>query len=307
MCRTFFVNKLGIDQKRIYYCFNNLTTQDLGIPLPRRKGKHIKRFTPSEKLEEIRKHINFFPTLDSHYYRATTVKKYLAPDLTITKMYQYYLEDTPDPLKLRVYRKVFNNEFNLSFYTPKKDQCNKCFLYKNTNNPTADEKVIYEKHVSEKAISKCERDLDRSNIDRNHCIVCYDLQNIFALPKGNAAAFFYKRRLNTYNLTGTVILPGKEKITYCAIWTEVHSGRTGNDIASALVKILTCLCKENPNITRITLWSDSCIPQNRNQINSTAIKYFFKLFRKQHFRNRAKVFGTRTFINTGSRLCTLRY
>lgn len=77
-----------------------------------------------------------------------------------------------------------------------------------------------------------------------------------------------------YNLTATLILSDKRKLTYCAIWTEFHSGRSGNDIASALVRILSKLSSDHPEINRITLWSDSCVPQNRNRINSTAIKYF---------------------------------
>lgn len=75
-------------------------------------------------------------------------------------------------------------------------------------------------------------------------------------------------------MTATLILPNKTKITYCAIWTEFHSGRSGNDIASALISILSKLVHDFPHLTRITLWSDSCVPQNRNSVTSTAIKAF---------------------------------
>lgn len=170
-----------------------------------------------------------------------------------------------------------NCEFNLAFHAPKKDQCNKCFLYKNSKNASNEEKTSYAGHIFEKNISKTERDMDRYNIDPNHCVICYDLQNVFCLPKANAWAFFYKRKLNTFNLTATAILPRKDEVAYCAVWTEVRSGRCGNDIASALFKILNRLCTDNPHSTRITLWSDGCVPQNKNQINSTAIKYFLNL------------------------------
>lgn len=122
VCRTFFVNTLGIDQKRIYYCFSNLTIENSGVPLPRKKGKYTKWCTPPEKVEEVRQHIRSFPTMESHYCRASSEKKYLPPDLTLAKMFRYYLEDFKNPVKISLYRKIFNSEFNLAFHTPKKDQ-----------------------------------------------------------------------------------------------------------------------------------------------------------------------------------------
>ena len=86
--------------------------------------------------------------------------------------------------------------------------------------------------------------------------------------------FFYKRKLSVYNLTATLIVPGCKKITYCAIWNETLNGRSGNDIASVLLKILSKVVTDHPNLKTMTLWSDSCVPQNRNSINSTAILKF---------------------------------
>ena len=45
------------------------------------------------------------------------------------------------------------------------------------------------------------------------------------------------------------------------------------------MRVLDAIVEENsndPRIKHITLWSDSCIPQNRNSIFSTAIKVFLK-------------------------------
>lgn len=275
VCREFFLNTLSIDKKRVYYCFNKLR-DPRGTPTTRKKGKFVKKSTPVEKLEEIRDHIKSFPVIDSHYCRSSSDKKYLPPELNLTKMYNYYVEKTSEPLKIHMYRKIFNYEFNMAFLQPKKDLCNKCFLFKNNRTPTEKDRDNYKNHTMEKNMSKAERDLDRSNIDANQCIVCYDLQNVFSLPKGNSSIFFYKRKLNVFNLTATAIIPQKEKITYCAIWHEGHSGRSGNDIASALLKLLNNISKDNPNLKKIILWSDSCVPQNKNKINSAGIKYFLE-------------------------------
>lgn len=61
---------------------------------------------------------------------------------------------------------------------------------------------------------------------------------------------------------------------YCAVWTEAMSGRGGNDMASAIVKILERAVQDHPEVTEIVTWSDSCVPQNRNSIMSFAIVEF---------------------------------
>lgn len=61
---------------------------------------------------------------------------------------------------------------------------------------------------------------------------------------------------------------------YCAIWIELMSGRAGNDIASAFIKILKRIVNNHPKIKRLTFWSDSCVPQNRNSHISQAVIEF---------------------------------
>lgn len=48
------------------------------------------------------------------------------------------------------------------------------------------------------------------------------------------------------------------------------SGRSGNDIASGLVRTLENIIQDNRSVTEITLWSDSCVPQNRNKVMAAA-------------------------------------
>lgn len=61
---------------------------------------------------------------------------------------------------------------------------------------------------------------------------------------------------------------------YCSVWNEGMTGRSGLDLANALIKILTEAVKDIPELTRIILWSDSCVPQNKNSIMSFAIQSF---------------------------------
>ena len=68
-----------------------------------------------------------------------------------------------------------------------------------------------------------------------------------------------------------------DKSVYCCVWSEGQSGRSGNDMASSILKILECVVENHPEIKNLILWSDSCVPQNRNSIMSTAIiSFLFK-------------------------------
>lgn len=91
----------------------------------------------------------------------------------------------------------------------------------------------------------------------------YDLQNTIALPTSTVSIAFYLRKLNLFNLTGYCSSNGK---TYCSFWDESRSGRGGNDLASAHNLIIQKAIDENPEVSEIIVWSDNCVPQNKNQM-----------------------------------------
>lgn len=83
--------------------------------------------TSEEQLNRVRKHINQFPRYDCHYVQ-NPKGKYLKYDLNVKKMYGMYVEqcttnDIPC-VKENIYRSVFNEEFNLTFLSPRRDPCN---------------------------------------------------------------------------------------------------------------------------------------------------------------------------------------
>lgn len=276
VCKTFFLNTLDISDKRIYYHFKHLYDSTVGVAKTLKKGRHTKHITPQETNDKIKNFIKSFPTIDSHYCRSTSSRKYLEQGLSISKMFNLYQEKYPDDTtKFCIFSKIFNNSFNLSFFKPKKDQCDRCLLYKNCKeNISQAEQKIYDTHKNENRLLKCERDIDRNNMNNSTLIICFDMQSVFSLPKGFGSSFYYKRKLNVFNLTVTVCMKEKPNLTYCAIWNEAHSGRSGNDIASALIKVLNKILKDFNHTEHIVLWSDSCVPQNRNQIMSTALLQF---------------------------------
>lgn len=100
-----------------------------------------------------------------------------------------------------------------------------------------------------------------------------DLQNTFALPKAYVGHYYYKQKLNCYNLTAH---SSTDNTIYNAIWHEYICGRAGNHLANVVIKILKAVVKDNLDVTKIILWTDSCVPQNRNSILSFALQHFLK-------------------------------
>lgn len=81
----------------------------------------------------VREHSKPFPTVDSHYFRKNTSRKYLEKDLSVKKMYDLYKQkcqkEERTPVKCWLYDKIFGNEFNIGFHHPKIDVCTFCNSY----------------------------------------------------------------------------------------------------------------------------------------------------------------------------------
>lgn len=80
-----------------------------------------RKSTFEEINDSIRNHIKSFPVMDSHFCRKSIA--YSSLDLLVNKMYTVYCmgynAGNNIPTKCS-YRKMFNQEFNLGFYRPKK-------------------------------------------------------------------------------------------------------------------------------------------------------------------------------------------
>jgi hypothetical protein len=217
-------------------------------------------------------HINSFPRVESHYCRATTNRQYLDVNLSIPLMYQMYCSsyEVP-PVKLHKYREVFMTKFNLSFHVPRKDRCDKCEEMKMNRSPSEEQFSVHREHQTCKMLTKDARDADRALSDKTHAVVCFDLQNVVSLPHANIKSMFYLRKLSVYNLTAHCSL---DRSGYCAVWAENVSGRSGNDISSALIELLNRIVQKHAEITRITLWSDVCVAQNKNRVMTLALLKF---------------------------------
>jgi hypothetical protein len=112
---------------------------------------------------------------------------------------------------------------------------------------------------------------DMSDTTKTTAVISFDMQQVFNLPVGSASNFYYKRKLGTFNLT---VKCNKSNKVLNVIRHEATCGRAGVHIANALLKALSRIVSRHPELSSLTLWSDSCVPQNKNSIMTTALKYF---------------------------------
>ena len=96
----------------------------------------------NECRKELKQHTLSFPRIPSHYCKATSNLLYMPSDLTLAKMYELYnvhcQEHHKSPLSYRTYRLMFQS-MSLAFHTLKKDRCEICERFQNSNSKEKEE------------------------------------------------------------------------------------------------------------------------------------------------------------------------
>ena len=85
------------------------------------------------------------------------------------------------------------------------------------------------------------------------------MEKLITWPKIEVGSFVYKQKLNCYNETGYA---SASKQGYCVICPEHLMGRSGNDIASPVYKLLETTIIDNPLFVDIITLSE-CIPKSK--------------------------------------------
>jgi len=185
-------------------------------------------------------------------------------------MYSLYVEkckdefdDSYQPVSSAVYRRTFNEDFNLGFYKPKKDQCTECCKFEFM---TATEKEQYREELEEHLARNKEAqtakasDKQRANDDKAFRSVTFDLQSVLQVPSSDASLIYYKRKLSCYNFT--IYEQAEPNDAHCYLWSQVDGGRGSNEVGSCLLHYLQSL---PTTVEEVSMFSDTCGGQNRNQ------------------------------------------
>lgn len=293
VCKTMFKNTLDINDRTI----RTVTEKSIGGILKEdRRGKHKKHYTVGETIKnDIRAHIKGIPRIESHYLRAQTTREYIDGGKSISDLHRDYVEQCKKAGQnygnYVMYSRIFNGEFNLGFFIPKKDRCELCVAYENSNQEDKEKlKKKYDTHLVEKNLSREEKkkDKDLLNINQNLTVAVYDLQAVLQLPRGDVSVFYYKSKLNNMNFTISKLkaenIGRKNKkpprsnnndsestinqsITECYFWHEGEGYRGADEIGSCLLKFIEkeLHSRTGNDLIDLIFYSDNCCGQNKNK------------------------------------------
>lgn len=284
VCKKMFLDTFDITDTWIITMFKKISASATGIIGKDMRGIHINRAnrTPEEIKQSIRLHINSVPTVESHYLRKKTSKLYFEETLNITKLFNLYEEwmRNEHPLlpmaSLRQYRDVFNNEFNIEFFKPKKDQCVLCHVYKNANEEEKENMAIkHALHLANKTAVRELKDQEKeASKSLQDCIVaCFDMQKVLTTPQSELSMFYYKRKLAVYNFT---IYDMTNNEGHCYMWDETKGKKGANEISSGLFDFIKK--KVSKGVTTFKFYSDNCGGQNKNRIVAALYSYIAAKF-----------------------------
>lgn len=267
VCQAVLASTLGIHRSRLAYIRQKKTAQS-GIVINDMRGQHV---SPRNKLSEhkvkaVTEFLKKFPKYVSHY--SNNNKCYFPPNLTKAKLYNIYKLENEDSVSYNVFNKKLD-EFNVSFYKPKKDTCSRCDEYKAaiSNQDVSEErrKKMEEEHQEHlKRASEARKLLKNTEqlcrTQAENLVFTFDMEKTQPMPHINTSVAFYKRQLWLYNLG--INNRATNKATMC-IWTEVEAKRGSNEVGSSLLAYLQDL--DLCNYKYIHTFSDACGGQNRNK------------------------------------------
>ncbi|CAG9839225.1 unnamed protein product [Diabrotica balteata] len=241
VCKKYFLQTFKISDGRMTPAMKKLS---LGFSAgeDKRDKKIPGNKTSEEKMLEIRNHIASFPCYQSHYTRSHNPnRKYLSEDLNIRLLYNLYKDkvhsEGKEPVAEHVYRRTFNNEFNLHFHAPHKDTCIKCDIFINKLKQSREEheksKLLqdHELHLrkADKVRESMKFDTEKSASNRSYYAFSCDLEKSLSFPRLTFQMAYYKRNLYVYNL-GCHELSTEKGFMYC--WDEVTGSRGSQEIAN---------------------------------------------------------------------------
>ncbi|KAK3918281.1 Portal protein [Frankliniella fusca] len=288
VCKTMFLRTLGIVdcwvETSLRKCRNGF-----GLS-PDKRGKHLNRPAKAvdATIQSAKTHINLFPRVPLHYTRKRSKREYLETQVkSIEMMYRLYKdwakeEGIAKPASASLYRKIFNTEFNLGFFLPKKDQCETCNKWKHAGGQEERRELVsvYSVHLSNmKAVKELKQKvgttgaaglylslshsiasrsigdppLDVKSASEEKCVACFDLQKVLICPRAETSIFFYKNKLSMLNFT--VFDTRLKEAGHCYIWTETDGHKGPNEIGTSLLDFIDKKVSE-----------DAPTGQNRNRM-----------------------------------------
>lgn len=275
VCQNFFLKTLSISNGPLNKALENVS--EIGTFQGNdKRGRHFPaNKTTEDVFNKVKQHIDSFPVTESHYVRRESKRKYLDCKLSISKMYYLYKEKcvslNEKPVSITTYKRIFCENYNYSFFKPKKDQCSTCAKYEQATGEAKNELTeTYNQHKQREKDANASKafDKERATTDNTFKTITFDLQSVLQIPCSDVSPMYYKRKLCCYNLTVYEGAPPNN--AFCFTWSEVHGKRGSIEIGTCLYLYFSQLPS---HVKQVSLFSDTCGGQNRNQ-NVAALLWF---------------------------------
>lgn len=267
VCKHFFKTTLDINDRVISTVLKKRLQG--GTVAEDRRGKHGSHQKVSDDVKNsVREHINSIPRIESHYLRKQSSKEFIEGGKTIAELHRDYERQRKaqgmQAANYHMYNDIFNSEYNISFFVPRKDMCNFCFKFNQSSNEEKEKlKLEFENHQKEKNLCRTEKINDKAKSSKTFIVCCYDMQAVMQIPKANSSIFYYKSKLNTMNLTISDI--GQDE-TLCYVWHEGDGGKGSTEVCTCILLYLEYKsATTNSDDLEITLYSDNCGAQQKNR------------------------------------------
>ncbi|KAJ8666483.1 hypothetical protein QAD02_008145 [Eretmocerus hayati] len=273
VCRKMFLKTLGISYQRVRTALKRKRESGLtGVISSDKRGRHTENRphrVPESVKDTARAHIESFPTMESHYCREGTAKNYLDESIeSLAMMYKLYIESARENNIGRVvsehmYKDLFNTEYNLEFFIPKKDRCEKCEAYKllskDDKTPKRDSMRKHRNDI-ESARKRMNESAILAETDQSVYVMHMDLQKVLTTPRSEIGTMYYMSKISVWNFT---IYEFSTSKGYCFVWNEATGNRGSNEVASYLFDHLRDVKERGAKSVHI--YSDNCGGQNRNK------------------------------------------
>ncbi|KAJ2950557.1 hypothetical protein O0L34_g8802 [Tuta absoluta] len=303
VCQKFFLKTLSISLSVITDAIEKRDSVGL-FSSEDQRGKHTPVNKTNERtLKRVKDHIESFPTMDPHYIRSTSRRKYLDKSLSIKKMYDLYVEqcekdlnkaneeveegelnrelnngETGDAGNLEyelesmdtkavsemTYRRIFASEYNLSFFVYKKDQCKICTKY---DKASLEEKEgmeeLYSEHIARKETIFDEKQNDKKRANEEENFVSATFDLQAVLQIPSGLVGELYYSRKICVYNLCVYEAALPNDAYYLAWSEINGKRGSCEIGTVLYHYLSKCVPVQ--VDEVCLYSDTCGGQNRNQ------------------------------------------
>ena len=130
VCRQMFMAVFDITRRRVSFFQNGLIAT--GAPPIDERGNNKSRShaLSHADLQTVHAHIIRFRGRIAHYSLSDSRRIYLPEELNMSKPHTMYKEQyQKSRVSYEIYRRIFNNSYNISFGYPRKDTCSTCDIH----------------------------------------------------------------------------------------------------------------------------------------------------------------------------------